>query len=131
MPVKGIGDAKRGTRRTIGKIAGPISARTLTAVLITAQAIATLMTPAEYGNLRTSQYYIVRPYKGGLRGRIGYTANYAAAVHGAKGTLRGKPRVSGNGNYWDPAGQPRFLAKAFEGDNLQMIRETVRRGMKI
>lgn len=131
MPVKGIAGAKRGTRKTIGKIAGPITERTLTAVMITAQGIATLMTPAEYGNLRNSQYYIVRPYKGGMRGRIGYTANYAASVHGAKGTLRGKPRVSGNGNYWDPAGQPRFLARAFEGENLEAIRITVKRGMTI
>lgn len=113
------------------RIQGPISERTVTTVLIVAQGFATLHTPAEYGNLRNSQYRIVRAYRGGLRGRIGYTANYAAAVHNAKGTLRGKPRASGNGNYWDPDGKPRFLARAFEGSNLQEINETVRRMMRL
>lgn len=131
MPVKGMGDAKRRTRKLADRIAGPVTERTVTTVLIVAQGIATLMTPAEYGNLRNSQYRIVRPYRGGIRGQIGYTANYAAAVHGAKGTLRGKPRASGNGNYWDPAGKPRFLARAFEGGNLQEINETVRRMMRL
>lgn len=131
MPVRGIQDAKRRTRKLAARIAGPMSERALTTVLIVAQGFATLETPAEYGNLRNSQYRIVRPYSGGLRGRIGYTANYAAAVHGAKGTLRGKPRASGNGNYWDPAGKPRFLARAFEGANLQGINDTVRRTMKL
>lgn len=131
MPVRGIDDAKRRTKRAVMKISGPISERTLTTVLIVAQGFSTLMTPAEYGNLRNSQYRIVRAYKGGLRGRIGYTANYAASVHNAKGTLRGKPRVSGNGNYWDPDGKPRFLARAFEGANLAEINETVRRMMRL
>lgn len=131
MPVRGISDAKRRTRKAVMKISGPMSERTLTTVLIVAQGFSTLMTPAEYGNLRNSQYRIIRPFKGGLRGQIGYTANYAAAVHGAKGTLRGKTRISGNGNYWDPAGQPRFLARAFEGANLQEINETVRRAMRL
>lgn len=131
MPVRGIGDAKRRTKKAVMQIQGPISERTVTAVLIVAQGFSTLMTPAEYGNLRNSQYRIVRPYKGGIRGRIGYTANYAAAVHGAKGTLRGKPRASGNGSYWDPAGEPRFLEKAFKGSNLQEINETVKRLMRL
>lgn len=108
-----------------------MSERTLTTVLIVAQGFATLETPAEYGNLRNSQYRIIRPYGGGIRGQIGYTANYAAAVHNAKGTLRGKPRASGNGNYWDPAGKPRFLARAFEGQSLAEINETVRRMMRL
>ena len=131
MPVRGIREAKRNTRRMAGRITGQLSERTMTEVLITAQGFSTLMTPAEYGNLRNSQYRIVRAYDGGIKGQIGYTANYAAAVHDAKGTLRGKPRASGNGNYWDPAGEPGFLTKAFEGSNLAAIDAVVRRGMKI
>lgn len=131
MSVRGIPAAKRGMRRTIGKISGPMAERTLTVVLITAGGIATLNTPAEFGNLRNSQYRIVKPYQGGIRGQIGYTANYAAAVHAAKGTLRGKPRASGNGSYWDPDGKPRFLARSFEGKNLQIIRDVVSKGMKL
>lgn len=131
MPAKGIREAKRKTRKVLGYISGPMAERTLTELLITAQGFSTLMTPAEYGNLRNSQYRIVRAYEGGVKGQVGYTANYAAAVHSAKGTLAGKPRISGNGNYWDPAGEPRFLEKAFEGSNLQAIDAVVRRGMKI
>ena len=131
MPVRGIPAAKRGMKRTIGQIKGPMAERTLTVVLITAGGFATLETPAEYGNLRNSQYRIVKPYQGGMRGQIGYTAAYAAAVHAAKGTLRGKPRESGNGNYWDPDGKPRFLARAFEGNNLREIREVVNKSMKL
>lgn len=131
MPAKGIREAKRKTRRIAGHIADNLTERTLTELLIVAQGYSTLMTPAEYGNLRNSQYRIVRPYNGGIRGQIGYTANYAAAVHNASGKLRGTPRKSGNGNYWDPAGEPQFLSKAFEGEGMAAIDSVVRRGMKI
>ena len=131
MPARGIREAKRKTRQIAGRITGQLSERTLTELLITAQGFSTLMTPAEYGNLRNSQYRIVRAYGGGIKGQIGYTANYAAAVHNASGKLAGMPRLSGNGNYWDPAGEPKFLEKAFEGSNLEAIDAVVRRGMRI
>lgn len=145
MPAKGIREAKRNTRRMAGRITGELSERTMTEVLITAQGFATLMTPADTGNLRNSQYRILRRYNGGTKGQIGYTANYAAAVHNASGKLKGQPRAhfgktragvefgggTGKGNYWDPAGEPGFLTKAFEGSNLAAIDAVVRRGMKI
>lgn len=145
MPAKGIREAKRKTRQIAGKITGEMSERTLTELLITAQGFATLMTPADTGNLRNSQYRIVRAYGGGVKGQIGYTAKYAAAVHNAPGKLKGKPRAdfgrtregvgfgggTGVGNYWDPFGEPKFLEKAFEGSNLQAIDAVVRRGMRL
>lgn len=105
----------------------------VTELLITAQGFATLMTPADTGNLRNSQYRIVEPYAGGVKGRIGYTARYAAAVHAASGKLKGQPRRTGTrtGNYWDPAGEPEFLAKAFEGSNLATLDAIVKRRMSL
>lgn len=35
---------------------------------------------------------------------VGYTAEYALFVHEAPMKLKGKPRSSGKGSYWDPQG---------------------------
>lgn len=142
MPVKGIKQANTQLRKLVRGIAGPRAAATLTEVLIVAQGYATLWTPADTGNLRNSQYRIVEQYTGGIRGRVGYTARYAAAVHEASGKLRGQPRAhfgktragvafgggTGKGNYWDPDGRPGFLREAFEQPDIDVI---VRRGMNL
>jgi hypothetical protein len=126
MPVRGIKEAKQRTRKLILDLAGPVTERAITAALITGQGYATLMTPADTGTLRNSQYRRVD----GAHGRVGYTTAYAAAVHDAKGTLRGQPRANGNGNYWDPAGQPEFLVRAFE-ENEAEIRQVIVRESRI
>lgn len=135
MPVKGVTDAKRRTRKLMAQISGPMSEKALTIGLITAQGFATLLTPADTGNLRNSQYRIVAPFTGGVRGRIGYTANYAYWVHQAPAVLRGKPRPKRNGNptgnYWDPKARPGFLALAFEGKRLKAVTEAVQTGMQL
>lgn len=130
MPVKGVTEAKRNTRRMIGKIEGELSESTLTDVLRIAQGYATLITPVDTANLRNSQYRDIRPIGNGLRGRVGYTASYAAAVHAAPGTLKGEPRPNGNGNYWDDEGEPGFLDKAFV-EARSDIKAAIRRGMKV
>lgn len=133
MPVRGIRQAKVNTRKMMNLIAVQRAYTAVTEVLIVAQGFATLMTPADTGNLRNSQYRIVEAYTGGVKGRIGYTARYAAAVHSASGKLRGQPRRTGTktGNYWDPAGEPGFLKKAFEGSNRATLDAVVQRRMSL
>lgn len=130
MPVKGLTEAKRGTRKAIARITGELTESTLTDVLRIAQGYATLMTPVDTANLRNSQYRDITPIREGLRGRVGYTAAYAAAVHDAPGTLMGKPRENGRGNYWDDQGEPEFLSKAFDEGEAE-IKAAIKRGMKI
>ena len=68
---------------------------------------------------------------------LGYTAAYAAAVHDAKGTLKGTntPRSASDpsrGNVWDPDAEPGFLRKAFEdSDARRDIDSIIERHMKI
>jgi hypothetical protein len=67
--------------------------------------------PAEYGNLRNSAY--TSKTGTGLQTKIevGYTAPYAGFVHEKVDmVLKGKPRPSGLGTYWSPAGaKAKFL----------------------
>lgn len=78
------------------------------------------MTPIDTSNLINSRYINVKERGQGYRGTVGYTANYAAAVHEKPGTLKGKPRANGNGAYWQPNGEPRFLNKGFELHNVEI-----------
>lgn len=85
------------------------------------------ITPVDEGILRNSAF--TKSFKGegstGPFAVVGYTAEYAAAVHEAPETLRGQPRGdfgktrdgtsfgggSGKGFYWD-GGENKFLEKA-------------------
>lgn len=93
-------------------------------------AYASVMTPVLTSNLINSQYITVRGEQFGARAIVGYTANYAAAVHEKPGTLKGTPRPKGEGNYWDPNGEPQFLKSGFE-DNAVEINNVIIRTMKI
>ncbi len=76
-------------------------------ILGASEAVAT--TPRDTSLLINSQFRKVEIDGTRIVGVVGYTAEYALAVHEAKGTLKGQPRESGNGNYWDPSGEPHFL----------------------
>jgi hypothetical protein len=85
--------------------------------LIIGGGMAATMTPVDTSNLINSQFRIIERVATGVRGRMGYTAAYAAAVHDASGKLKGDPRDPNDpsrGNFWDPAGEPDFLTKGFE-----------------
>ncbi len=137
MPVKGIDRVKRNYRRTVQKISGPVSERAVYEILSRGGVMAATMTPIDSSNLVNSQYAPQTDVKKGkVSGHIGYTADYAAAVHSMPGTLKGQPRVdfgrtgnqsehgpvipyafgggTGKGNYWDPNAEPEFLTKGFE-----------------
>ena len=91
---------------------------------------ASLMTPVDTSNLINSQYRTVTKDGKRVVAAIGYTAKYAAAVHNTTGKLKGKPRRTGRGNYWDPDAEPKFLEKAAT-ENMDEINEAVMKAMKL
>jgi hypothetical protein len=115
MPVKGIERVRKGFKQKIDHIADGVSEGAVFAILSQGAGIAQTMTPIDTSNLVNSQYYPqMEVTKSGVKGNVGYTAAYAAAVHEAPGTLKGQPRESGGGDYWDPNAEPGFLKKGFE-----------------
>lgn len=115
MSVKGIERVKSNAGKFIIDAAGKKTEAAIYAVLSQGAAISQLMTPMDTGNLAASQYAPdINRKAGKVMGTVGYTADYAAYVHNAPGTLKGLPRANGNGNYWDPDAEPQFLTKGFE-----------------
>lgn len=128
------------------RITGPMSQQTVTEALVIGGMYADLLTPIDTGNLLRSRFReITRAGNGEWIGKYGYTAAYAAAVHGASGKLKGQPRAhfgktsAGQefgggtqvGNYWDPDAEPEFLTKGFERDGLDAIKAAIVRGMAV
>lgn len=144
MPVRGIKETRAGLRRVLADITGPVTELTLSRVLIIGAGRAAIMTPVDTSNLINSQYRRVERGRFGAWGRVGYTAAYAAAVHAASGKLKGQPRAdfgttrdgvafgggTGVGNYWDPAGEPKFLERGFDESRAQIWAE-IKRGYKV
>lgn len=89
--------------------------RAMTKMVITIQATAATYTPVDTSNLINSSFKSVSFGPTNVYGRIGYTAEYAAYVHNASGTLKGLPRPKRNGRsqgvFWGPGGEPKFLLK--------------------
>jgi hypothetical protein len=115
MPLKGIAKVRKNYRVAVEKIAVGTTDRALYAILSQGGAMADTMTPIDTSNLINSRTAPqIEPSATGMKGRVGYTAHYAAAVHEATGKLKGKPRPRNRGNYWDPNAEPQFLEKGFE-----------------
>jgi hypothetical protein len=77
-------------------------------------------TPVEYGVLRASAY-TQRTANGA---EVGHSAEYAIYVHeNMEQKLKGEPRPSGLGTYWNPGG-PKFLERAVN-ENLSEISDLV------
>jgi hypothetical protein len=110
--------------------------RTVLTMLIPIGSEAAGMIPRETSNLINSQIRDVEMNGPVVRGRIGFTAEYAAAVHEAPGTLLGtntpRPKRNGisNGVVWGPSGEPEFLRKGAEQAK-PLIEQALRRGMKL
>lgn len=112
---------------------------------------AALMTPIDTSNLVNSQFKDVDLSGVRITGKIGYSAAYALYVHNASGKLKGKPRAhfgktsnrsavgpqkpkefgggTGQGNYWDPGGEPQFLVKAMN-NNKEIIKDIFSKELK-
>ena len=131
MPVKGIKRVQLNMGNVIGNIAGAVTEKVITEVMIVGSGYAAQITPIHTSALVNSMYRELKPEPGGMIGRVGYTVSYAARVNAAGGTLKGKPRPDGSGNYWDPDAEPDFQRKGFERDGIADIKATIKRGYKL
>lgn len=133
MAVKGVSKVNKNIRNKINQINNIISPRTMQQVMITGMTSVARITPIDTSNLINSQYRELTPTPKGWNGKVGYTANYAAYVNNAKGTLKGKKRTGekSKGNYWDPNAEPNFINKGFERDGKEAIEKVIRDGYKI
>jgi hypothetical protein len=113
------------------------AAHTLTSVLVRIGSEVAPLVPIATSTLINSQYRDVQMRGAALVGRIGFTAEYALAVHESAGKWRGlgKPRPKRNGHdagfYWGPNdGQPQYLAIAGERA-AQDVASIIKRGMRV
>jgi len=154
MPVKNnsLNKVRVKLKGIIQDISDDKAPKAIQAALYVGGGHAVTMVPVDTGNLVNSRFEIVEKAASGWRGRMGFTANYAAAVHAMKGKLKGQPRANfgmtgnqssagpqqprafgggtGQGNYWDPQGEPQFLTHGFE-DNRKEIDAVVKKVMQI
>lgn len=115
MPARGIQRVRHNLKRAIGAADQINTNRAVYAILSQGLAYAQTMTPIDTGFLVNSQWAPRLTYKeGATSGTVGYTALYAAAVHEAAGTMKGKPRPDNRGMHWDPNAEPEFLKKGFD-----------------
>jgi len=137
MPVKGLKEVRQQLKKELANISGTLTERALLEVLIVASGFAATMTPIDTGNLIGSQFRRVETSGTKVKGIMGYTAAYAAAVHDKPGTLLGTstPRSKSDpsrGNVWDPDAEPEFLRRAFEDPDARAdIDAVIKRRMKI
>lgn len=137
MPVTGLKEVRQRLKKELANISGTLPEKTLLEVLIVASGFAATMTPIDTSNLINSQFRRVETSGTKVKGVMGYTAAYAAAVHDKPGTLLGTntPRSKSDpsrGNVWDPNAEPEFLRKAFEDEDARAdIDAVVKRRMKV
>lgn len=128
MAVKGLERVRKNLRAQAENIDKQRTDGAVYAILSQGAAMSQTMTPIDTTNLFNSQYAPQISHSNGkTKGRVGYTAHYAKAVHEAPGKLKGQPRAdfgvtregvtfgggTGRGNYWDPNAEPGFLRKGF------------------
>lgn len=137
MPAKGMKALQEKIKKQLESVGGSKPERTIREVLITASGYAATMTPIDTANLINSQYVTVTKEGDKVIGTLGYTANYSAAVHDAKGVLLGKnvlrsKKKPSRGVVWAPGAEPEFLRKAFEdADAKADIDAIIKRGMQL
>lgn len=97
IKVRGEREAMRNLNREIGKIEGDIS-KGLKAALVFIQGKSVEVAPEEHGPLRGSAFNDVDPKT--LKGRVGYTIDYAPFVH----------EMPETNNFTTPDTGPKFLS---------------------
>ncbi len=117
--VDGLDDLNRQLRR-LAKESPRAAKRGAFAGALKIQGGAQKNVPVEYGNLQGSAY----TQKITRGAETGFTAEYALWVHeNMEQVLKGEPRPSGLGTYWNPGG-PKFLERAVN-ENLDEINDLV------
>ncbi|MCC4288515.1 hypothetical protein [Vreelandella aquamarina] len=120
MPTRGGRNVRRNFSRTVGRIAGPLTDRIVTEVLIIGEGWAANLTPVDTSNLINSRFRTVTNTATGTVGVVGYTAAYAAAVHD------GGPK-----NWKKAAAEDEFLKKGFERDGRGEIEAHISRSYRV
>ena len=123
VKVKGVKQVSNNINRMIDSFEGRRTVRAIYSALYYIGLVSTEKVPIATSTLLNSQFRDVIAQSGRVTGKIGYSANYAAAVHEAKGVLLGtktpRPVEPGEqpgsmGNVWDVTGEPKFLEKPAE-----------------
>ena len=109
VKIKGLEQAKKNMDRWVDDVVGIKSVRAVQSALMIFGLEVAEITPVETSTLVNSLYRDVTPGQRSITGRVGMSANYAAYVNRAPGTLKGKPRPSGKGVYWGPNGVVNFF----------------------
>lgn len=134
VKIKGIKEAQRRLDAVVEDVRTRKAVRAIKTALFIIGNEAALMTPIGKTSVLFNSQYQDTPVVNGTRitGRIGYSANYAVYVHNASGILKGlpRPKSQGGGNYWDSAGEPKFLTKAAEKTRRQ-VGEIIRKEMML
>jgi hypothetical protein len=135
MPARGVKQVRKKMAEVLGEIGSSMPEKAVYEALLIIDGNAALLTPVDTSNLINSRFIEVKKAPDGVHGRMGYTAEYAAAVHDAPGTLLGTntPRDSNDssrGNAWDPNAEPEFLRKGAENARADIDR-VVKKRMKL
>ena len=134
MPFKS-GQNFTAVNKKLDKVAKDIDGRLVERGLYVAATVgagyAAIITPIDTSNLINSQY-ISQPMQtiGGTFITVGYSANYASAIHNFKGNPTPSPRPNGNGLTWDPQGEPFFLLNGFE-QHMSEVNDAFFRAIKL
>lgn len=134
VPVKGISTVRKNMKAKFDHINKVVTPEVMMQVLIIGASNAARITPVDQTNLINSQFRkIERTSLYGIRGTVGYTANYALYVHEMVEKNRGKPRTGkgSSGAYWGPHGEREFLRLGFERDGLDAIKQVIREGYRV
>jgi len=126
VKVKGISQSKDKLDALIADVQGKKGVRAVQSALFIIGAEAATMIPRDTSTLVNSQFRELKFVETRVNGRVGFSADYALYVHEAPGKLKGKSRssvksfstidgrtafASGQGNFWGPSGEPKFLEK--------------------
>lgn len=112
MAIHGVATVKRRFLAFTELVTRKKTQRAVESLLQQWAAASRALTPVDTGALLNSMSVSTVYRTGGMiHGDLSYSAPYAGYVNKAPGTLKGKPRQNGNGNYWDPNGEPQFLQK--------------------
>lgn len=132
VKVKGLAAALRRTTGIFGEITGVKVIRALKSATFIIRTDSATRTPIDTSKLINSQYDTIVFEGTRITSKIGYSAKYAVYVHESKGYAVGKaiPRASGNGNYWNPHGEPKFLEKAADATKI-LVDKAVAKEMKL
>lgn len=122
VKIEGLDDLNRALAAIVGEVTQEAVDGIFEGALVI-QGAAQKNAPYEYGDLVRSAY--TRKLQDGAE--TGFEAAYAVYVHeNMEQTLKGQPRPSGLGTYWNPGG-PKFLERAVNEHSQDVLDAVIRR----